>query len=79
MPDANLIVIYGPPLVGKTSVAWDLARRMSGKSVVVSGDALLGGTIAIPDVDPLAELDMVTIQIRLLVASSDAHMGASPS
>jgi hypothetical protein len=69
MPDANLVVIYGPPLVGKSSLAWELARRMSGKTAVVSGDGLLGGAIAVPDPDPLAELDMVTIQLRLMVAN----------
>src|SRR6478609_7610902 len=69
MPDSNLVVIYGPPLSGKSSVAWELARRMDGKSAIVSGDGLLGGAIAVPDIDPLAELDMVAIQIKLLTAN----------
>src|SRR5581483_3156543 len=69
MAEANLVVVYGPALVGKTAVAWEVTRRMGGKSGVVSGDALLRGAIAVGDVDPLAELDMVSIQLRLMVAN----------
>jgi hypothetical protein len=69
MPDCNLVVIYGPPLAGKSSVAWELARRMGNKSAIVSGDGLLGGAIVVPDIDSLAELDMVTIQIKLMTAN----------
>jgi hypothetical protein len=65
----SLIVIYGPPLAGKTSLAWTLARSFADKTAVLSIDQLLGGTIAVPDADPLAELEMVHTQLRLLVAN----------
>ena len=65
----SLVVIYGTPLVGKTSLAWQLARSLPDKAVVVSVDALLGGAIAVPDADPSAELEMVHVQLRLLVAN----------
>jgi len=65
----HLIVIYGPPLVGKSTLAWSLARSLPGKTAVVSLDALLGGSIAIADSDATAELDMVHTQLRLLVAN----------
>jgi deoxyadenosine/deoxycytidine kinase len=69
LADAYLIVIYGAPFVGKSTLAWELARRLPGKSAIVSADQLLGGAIARPDDDALAELEMVSIQMRLLVAS----------
>ena len=65
----HLIVIYGPPLAGKTTVAWALARSFEEKAVVVSVDALLGGSIAVPDAEAQAELAMVHTQVRLLVAT----------
>lgn len=67
MPD--LIVIYGPPLAGKSTVAWELARSLDGKTAVVSTDHLLGGSIAVPGPDPLAELEMAHTQLRLFVAN----------
>jgi hypothetical protein len=65
----NLTVIYGPPLAGKTALAWELAGSMSGKTAVVSTDQLLGGAIAVPDANAAAELEMVHVQLRLLVAN----------
>ena len=54
---------------GKSSVAWQLARSMPGKSAVVSVDQLLDGSIARPAGDAAAELAMAHIQVRLLVAN----------
>jgi hypothetical protein len=69
MPGSNLIVIYGAPFSGKSSLAWQVARGLSGKTAVVSIDQLLSGSIATPDVDADAELEMVHIQLRLLTAN----------
>jgi hypothetical protein len=66
---SSLIVIYGAPFSGKSSVAWQLARGLSGKTAVVSVDGLLSGAIAVPDTDADAELEMVHIQLRLLTAN----------
>jgi hypothetical protein len=63
-----LVVIYGPPLAGKTAFAWELARSLPGKTAVVSADHLLSGSIAVPDPDEEAELELVHVQLRLLVA-----------
>ena len=65
-----LVVVYGPPLSGKTTVAWEIASALPGKTAVVSVDQLLGGSIAIPDEDARAELEMVHTQLRLLVANT---------
>jgi tRNA uridine 5-carbamoylmethylation protein Kti12 len=65
----ELVVIYGAPFVGKTAVAWELARSLDSKSVVVSTDQLIRGAIAVPDSDEKAELDMAHTQLRLLVAN----------
>jgi chloramphenicol 3-O-phosphotransferase len=64
-----LVVVYGAPLSGKTSVAWQLARTLPGKTAVVSVDQLTGGAIAQPSGDVASELDMVHTQVRLLVAN----------
>lgn len=64
-----LVIIYGAPLSGKSSVAWHLAKRLPGKAAVVSADQLLDGSIARQDEDAAAELDMVHTQLRLLVAN----------
>lgn len=64
-----LVVIYGAPLSGKSSVAWQLARSMPGKAAVVSVDQLLDGSIAQPSNDAMAELEMAHTQLRLLVAN----------
>jgi adenylate kinase family enzyme len=67
MPD--LIVIYGPPLAGKTTIAHELGRSMDGKSAVVSADYLLNEAIARPDADREAELALLEQQVRLLTAN----------
>ena len=67
MPD--LVVIYGAPFSGKSTVAWELARSLDGKTAVVSTDQLLSGSIAVPDADPVAELEMAHTQLRLFVAN----------
>jgi hypothetical protein len=66
---ADLIVIYGAPLTGKTTLAWELARSFDGPAAVLSADQLLGGSIAVPAPDTAAELEMVHTQLRLLVAN----------
>ena len=69
MAGSSLIVIYGAPFSGKTSLAWQVARGLTGKTAVVSTDQLLSGAIAVPDGDADAELEMVHIQLRLLTAN----------
>jgi broad-specificity NMP kinase len=64
-----LIVIYGAPLAGKTTVAWELARSLGEKAAVVSADQLLSGSIAVSDADAAAELEMAHTQLRLMVAN----------
>jgi chloramphenicol 3-O-phosphotransferase len=64
-----LVVVYGPPLSGKTTLAWELARTLIGKSAVVSIDSLLEASIAVPAEDAGAELEMAHTQARLLVAN----------
>jgi predicted kinase len=65
----NLVVIYGAPFTGKSTLAWELARLLDSKTAVVSTDHLATGAIAVPDTDAAAELDMAHIQLRLLVAN----------
>ena len=67
MPD--LIVIYGAPLTGKSTLAGALGRSMPGKTAIVSTDYLVSQAIAVPDPDRAAELDMAHLQLRLLVAN----------
>jgi hypothetical protein len=65
----DFIVIYGPALSGKTVLAWELGRSLAGKTAVLSCDQLLSGSIAVPDEDGEAELEMIRLQLRLLVAN----------
>lgn len=65
----QLVLIYGPPFAGKTTVAWEIARSLPDKTAVISADALLEGAIAVPDADAAQELEMVHVQIRLLLAN----------
>ena len=63
-----LIVIYGEPTASRDA-AWQVARSLPGKSAILSLDHLLDGAIAQPNDDAVAELDMVHVQLRLLVAN----------
>jgi hypothetical protein len=65
----QLVLIYGPPLSGKTTAAWQIARGLPDKTAVISADQILREVIAVPDADAAAELEMVHVQVRLLVAN----------
>jgi adenylate kinase family enzyme len=65
----DLLVIYGPPLSGKSTIARALGRAMQERTAIVSTDYLLHEAIARPDRDRTAELDLVHQQLRLLVAN----------
>jgi predicted kinase len=65
----HLIVIYGAPLTGKSSLARAVAQALGDKSAVVSVDGLLDDAIRVHDRDAFAELEMVYTQARLLVAN----------
>jgi hypothetical protein len=65
----HLIVIYGAPLTGKSSLARVVAGALDGKAAIVSTDAMLHDAIRVHDDDVFAELEMVHIQARLLVAN----------
>lgn len=64
----TLVVVYGPPLAGKSSLARLLAEGLAGKSAVVSTDQLLSSVVA-PDPDDGSHQAMVYLQTKLLVAS----------
>lgn len=64
-----LIVIYGPPLSGKTSLAREIAGALDTKTALVSTDAMLEEAIRVHDADAYAELEVVHTQARLLVAN----------
>ncbi len=66
---AYLVVIYGAPFSGKSSVARELARSLPGKSAVLSIDALLRDAIVVPDADAVSELEMVHMQTQLLTSN----------
>ncbi len=65
----QLILIYGPPLAGKTTAARRIAEDFGDKTAIVSVDHLLREAIAVGDTDVAAELEMVHVQLRLLVAN----------
>ena len=65
----QLVVIYGAPLSGKTSVAREVAAALDSKSAIVSPDALFEDAIRVHDRDAYAELEMVYTQVKLLVAN----------
>jgi chloramphenicol 3-O-phosphotransferase len=63
------VVVRGPALAGKTSVARALAERFPGKSALISQDDLLNRAIAQHDDDFAVEVELVYRQIKLLAAS----------
>ena len=63
----DVVVIYGPPLAGKTTLARALAAALPGKAAVVSIDQLRGAIDGGDDAG--AEIDFVHGQVKLLVAT----------
>jgi ribose 1,5-bisphosphokinase PhnN len=64
----HLIVVYGPPFAGKSTLARALAASLSEKTAVVSADYLAHEAIAVHG-EAFDEMEMVTTQVRLLVAN----------
>jgi ribose 1,5-bisphosphokinase PhnN len=64
----DLIVVYGPPLSGKTTVARAVAAALPTKAAVVSLDGLRAAIVA-PGEDEATEIDFAYGQVRLLVAN----------
>ena len=65
----QLIVIYGPPLSGKSSLARAVAESLDSKAAIVSTDNILDEAILVHDENTYAELEVVHTQARLLVAN----------
>ena len=65
----HLVVIYGAPFTGKSSVAREVAGMLGAGTALVSVDALLGESIVVAGPDVVPELEMVHTQARLLVAN----------
>jgi adenylate kinase family enzyme len=65
----NLILIFGPPFAGKSTAARLIAADFPDKTALVSVDDMLNAAIAVADEDVEAELEMVHVQLRLLVAN----------
>src|SRR5688572_21300801 len=65
----HLIVIYGPPFSGKSTFAAALAHSLPEKTAIVSADYLALEAIAVHDGAAFDEMEMVTTQVRLMVAN----------
>jgi len=65
----HLIVVYGPPFSGKSTFAAALAHSLPEKTAIVSADYLAHEAIAVHDGAAFDEMEMVTTQVRLLVAN----------
>lgn len=63
------VVVRGPALAGKTTIARRLAERLPGKAALISQDDLATRWIVRHDDDVPAETELVYRQIRLLAAS----------
>ncbi len=63
------VVIRGPALAGKSTIARSLAERLPGKSALISQDDLSERLIARHDDDFAAETELVYRQMKLLSAS----------
>jgi hypothetical protein len=64
-----LVVICGPPLAGKSTLAQHLGRSMPGKTAVIPHDDLRDRWIVIHDADARQEQAWMYMQVRLLVAN----------
>ena len=65
----HLVVIYGAQLSGKSTLARALGRSLPEPTAIVSADHLAHDAIAVHSRDVLDEMDMVTTQVRLMVAN----------
>ena len=61
----QLVVIYGAPLSGKTSLAREVAAALDGKSAIVSPDVLFEDAIRVHDRDAYAELQTLGLMRNL--------------
>jgi chloramphenicol 3-O-phosphotransferase len=69
MTGLPFIVLRGPALVGKTSVARALAERLPGKAALISQGDLWWRAIAGHDSDLASEAELVYRQMRLLAST----------
>lgn len=63
------VVVRGPALAGKSTVARLLAERLPGKAAIISQDDLQSRWIVNHDPDVAAETELVYRQVRLLAAA----------
>lgn len=63
------MVICGPPLAGKSTLAQHLGRAMPSKTAVIPHDDLLERWITVHDADTQQEHTWMYTQVRLLVAN----------